>query len=250
MKQVDKYRDFYRGRRLRWLFRFDVHYRCRRIKEVIQTLHIDPNNKRVLDVGFGSGHLLKSLPNSCMLYGAEISESAVEEARRDPAFSRWRKAKFFLIHENILDELPRGPFDIILSSHTLEHVPDDKQLLQSIYTRLKKGGFLFLFVPIEEPNYIPFHVRNYSMASFQNVVRNAGFDILFSEGSMHINGHIWKLITIPSRRQWAILKPVVDSIRLVTLSMIPYRLKRHLDSGLEKLGVGPRQGFLVATRSH
>ena len=250
MKQVHKYSDFYRGRRWRWIFRFDVHYRSRRLKDVIQSLHINPNNKRVLDVGFGSGHLLKSLPNSCMLSGAEISESAVQEARRDPAFSKWRKAKFFLVHENSVNDLPQGLFDMILSSRTMEHVPDDKKLLHAIYSRLKKGGLLFLFVPIQEANYIPFHVRNYSMASFQDVVRNAGFDILFSEGSMHINGHIWKIISIPSRRQWPILKPIVDSIRLTTLSMIPYRLKRLLDSGLEKLGFGPRQGFVVATKPH
>ena len=80
MTQVHKYRDFYRGRRWRWIFRFDVHYRCRRLKDVIQSLYINPNNKRVLDVGFGTGHLLRSLPKSCSLYGAEISESAVNNA--------------------------------------------------------------------------------------------------------------------------------------------------------------------------
>lgn len=248
MKQVQKYRDFYRGRRWRWIFRFDVRYRCRRLKEVIRALHINSENKHVLDIGFGTGHLLKCLPNSCALYGAEISKSAVEEARRDHTFARWRQAKFFLVGEDADNELPPGPFDIILSSHTIEHVPDDRKLLREIYQRLRRGGLLFLFAPIEEPNYIPFHVRNYSLASLQEVVCKTGFDILLSEGSMHINGHIWKIITIPSRRQWPVLKPIVDSIRLITLSLIPYRLKRFLDAGLERLGVGPRQALVVAVK--
>lgn len=106
-----------------------------------------------------------------------------------------------------------------------------------------------MFVHIEEPNYIPFHVRNYSLESIVELVQSSNFKVLFSEGSMHINGHIWKLITIPSRRQWPVLKPIVDTFRLRTLSMIPYRLKRLLDNGLDKLGFGPRQGFVVAAKN-
>ena len=248
-KQVTSYGDFYnRWTRLRWAFRYDVRYRCRRIMDIADDLNMNLENKRVLDVGFGTGHMLRQFPKSCALNGAEISSSAVENARCDRKYSAWKSSHFSLIQENAEDDLPRGPFDIVISSHTLEHVPDDREHLRGIYERLVPGGLLLLFVPIEEPNYNPDHLRNYSLDSVTSMVRDELFEIQHSEGSMHVTGHIWKLITIPSRRRTPVLKPLIDGFRLVTLSAIPYPLQLLLDRGLEALGVGPRQAFIVARK--
>ena len=65
---------------------------------------------------------------------------------------------------------------------------------------------------------------------------------------MYINGHIWKLLTIPSRRNWPVLGKVVDAIRLFTLSLIPFKLVKIFDLILEKLGLGPRQAVIIAKK--
>ena len=248
-RQTDVYDDFYACfRDLRWRFRFDVRYRCRRLPEVFRKLELDVDGACVLDVGFGRGKLLAMFPRSCSLTGAEISRSAVEAARCDPVFAG-RDATFVRVSEDDPEDLPAGPFDVILSSHTLEHVPDDTATLAVVHRRLKSNGLFVLFVPIEEPDYNPDRMRNYSPKSITGLVVDAGFDVMYAEGSMHINGHVWKLITIPSRRRWPVLKPLMDAFRLGTLSLVSYEAQLRIDRMLEQLGFGPRQYLLICRKA-
>jgi 2-polyprenyl-3-methyl-5-hydroxy-6-metoxy-1,4-benzoquinol methylase len=245
--QTDRYAEFYRDRRaLRQLFRFDVRFRSRRTHEVLRELGIDTHGKRVLDVGFGGGDLLASFPKSCRVHGVDVSQSAVDAARKDPRFVDFASASFATIPEDDAEALPQGQFDIVTSAHALEHVPDDAATLAAIKRRLAPHGVLVLWVPIEEPDYIPFHLRAYSMQSIAERVRHSGFAPLVVEGSNHVNGHVWKLLTIPSRRAWPVVGPLVDALRLGSLSLLGYRGQRRADHVLHRLGVGPRQALVVA----
>jgi len=245
--QTRRYADFYgHARELRRLVRFDVRYRCRRTHEVLAELGIPTENARVLDVGFGGGDLLASFPHTCTVVGADVSTSAVTAARNDARFAAFASARFVAVPEEDPEALPDGPFDLVVSAHALEHVPDDVATLRAIRKRLDRAGILVLFVPIEEPDYIPFHLRAYSLQSIAERVRLSGFDVLRLEGSMHVNGHVWKLVTIPSRRQWPMLGPAVDALRLGTLSLLGYRGVRVLDGALHRLGFGARQALVVA----
>jgi 2-polyprenyl-3-methyl-5-hydroxy-6-metoxy-1,4-benzoquinol methylase len=245
--QRARYDDFWASRRkLRGLFRFDVRYRCRRMGEVLRELGIDTESLDVLDVGFGSGAMLAALPRSCRITGADVGRSAVEGARSDPDLQTFASSSFVLVDPDDPENLPPGPFDLILSSHSLEHVPNDHDALVAIRRRLKPGGHLVLFVPVEPPDYIRFHLRSYSLQSVQQVVRDAGLAVRSVEGSMQVNGHVWKLITIPSRRQWPVVQHLVDGLRLATLSALPYPAVRLCDTALDALGVGARQALVVA----
>lgn len=250
LAQSDRYQDFYSNwAAFRQLFRFDVRYRCELLQAVLQEEGHDVAGKRVLDVGFGSGAMLATFPKSCTITGAEISSSAVAKARANPELCSFAGAEFFAVDENDPTDLPAGPFDIVLSSHTLEHVRDDRVALQTMYNRLVPGGLLVVFVPIEEPDYIPFHVRNYSLQSIIARVREVGFEVERAEGSMSVNGHIWKVLTIPSRRQWPVMSKVADALRLTTLSAVPLPLLSRLDKLLFNVGVGPRQALVLARRA-
>ena len=112
--QERRYTGFYRRfRRLRWLFRFDVRYRCRRLREVLAARKIDVEGRRVLDFGFGAGDLLRSLPSSCHLVGADVSSSAVGAARDDDRFERFASARFVQVAEADPRDLPDERFDVI-----------------------------------------------------------------------------------------------------------------------------------------
>lgn len=249
--QHERYDRFYeKHRKLRRAFRFDVRYRCHRLKEVFTELGIETVSASVLDYGFGGGDLLASFPTSCRLTGVDISTSAVAAARADRRFAKFASSTFAAIPENDFESILPGPFDVVVSSHVLEHVHDDVKLLKTLYRRLKPGGILAIYVPIEEADYIPFHVRNYSVQSIATTVRNSGFELCHVEGSLQINGHLWKLLTIPSRRRWPIVGPAVDALRQATLSAIPYRMVRFLDRSLHLLGFGARQALVVARRPH
>jgi len=247
--QGERYRDFYaKGRSLRWAFRFDVHYRVRRMHEVLVQLGLPVANLDVLDVGFGDGSMLASFPKSCSVTGVDVSQSGVDAAKRDPRFAHYRQARFEVVKDDDFDGLPQAQFDLLLSSHMLEHVSDDAAYLRAFYDRLRRGGHLLLFVPIEEPDYIHYHRRNYSLQSVAERVSQAGFDLRLVEGSMYVNGGIWKLLTIPSRRNWPVIKPLVDGLRMASLSALTYPGIRFADAQLYRLGLGARQAFVVARK--
>lgn len=249
MKQTQIYKNAYTGpQRVRRFLRFDICHRIRRMHEVIAENGLDMEGKRVLDVGFGGGDMLVSFPTSCSLVGAEISASAVERAQQDPRYEPFADAEFVLVPENNGESLPDGPFDVVISSHTLEHVPSDEAHLREIHRRLAAGGLFFLFVPIEKPGYNPDHVRTFSVESVTEKVREAGFEIVHSEGNNHMNGHVWKLITIPSRRRWPVLGALANGLRLWTLSPIPYPVFNAGNRLLARLGAGPRQAFVVGRK--
>lgn len=249
ISQAERYCNFYRSSgKLRRFFRFDIRYRCRRLHEVLDELSISTNGVSVLDFGFGAGDLLASFPKECSVCGVDVSPSAVETARNKEIFKKFRKAQFQTVPEHNNDEFIHEKFDLVLSSHVIEHVDDDEVLLNTLKSRLKDDGHLVLFAPVEEPGYIHFHVRNYSVETLSQKVKDCGFDIVFCEGSMNINGHIWKVITIPSRHNWPVLGKTVDSIRLFILSLIPYKMIKIMDRVLGALGAGPRQAMIIAKK--
>lgn len=247
--QLDRYRDFYGGVVAlgnRW--RFDVRYRSRRLPEVLRQLQIQRAGQRVLDIGFATGDLLATFPTNCSIWGVDVSPSAIEHARHSSQLCAFERRRFTLVREARPWELPEGPFDIVLSSHTLEHVCDDLRVLQAAYERLRPGGTLAVFVPLEEPDYILFHVRNYSLQSISERVHKAGFELRHVEGSFYVNGHIWRILTIPSRRNWPVFKQLVDALRMLTLGILPYPLLRFFDALLFRLGVGARQALVIAQK--
>lgn len=47
-------------------------------------------------------------------------------------------------------KLPDNTFDVILCSHVLEHVPDDRKAMQELYRVLKPDGWAIIQVPIDK----------------------------------------------------------------------------------------------------
>jgi SAM-dependent methyltransferase len=249
LSQTGRYAAFYSdiARRLGRL-RFDVNYRVRRLQEVLAELGVPLESRTVMDFGFGAGELLSSFPCSCELIGVDVSASAVESARRDRHFARYASARFFTASEEHPERLPDVVADIVITSHVLEHVPDDRVMLSALFERVAPGGTLVVFVPIEEPDYIMFHRRNYSLQSISERVERAGFKLRRAEGSMYVNGHIWKLLTIPSRRRWPVFGTLADALRMSCLGALPYPALACVDQSLFRLGFGARQALVVAER--
>lgn len=102
-------------------------------------------------------------------------------------------------------------FDIIICSHVLEHIKEDRQTLKELYRTLKMGGFAFIMVPqsksaktLEDDEILPteymkyykqpYHVRLYGQ-DFINRLSETGFDVkvenftdTFTKREIVING--------------------------------------------------------------
>jgi len=117
-------------------------------------------------------------------------------------FIRYRSADLFM--EDVDDKVDitdmniysDNSFDIILCSHVLEHIEDDRKAMSELYRILKPGGFGIVMVPIdlslnedfENPKYQTEaerwkyfgqndHVRLYSKIGFVNKLSQTGFKI-------------------------------------------------------------------------
>lgn len=95
---------------------------------------------RVLDVGCGSGELLAHYAAlGWEAFGIDPAPRAVAAARR----------RSLSVHEGTLADRPWGPmrFDLVVFSHSLEHIPQPLDVLREAVASLAPGGRLALALP-------------------------------------------------------------------------------------------------------
>jgi len=113
---------------------------------------------RVLDVGTGSGagaNLLARLYAGTFL-GHSMIVDTIELAH---SLERYAKAKFPAINYmvgDVLDLRPEHPWDLVVCSHTIEHIKDYSNFIQHLQTLAKK--WVLLYAPWKEQNRIHCHV--------------------------------------------------------------------------------------------
>jgi malonyl-CoA O-methyltransferase len=106
-----------------------------------------PVRPRILDVGCGTGlltaRLLEALPGATAL-AVDLAEGMVEEARRQ---LDGRRVRFAV--GDIEQGFPKGAFEVVASSMTLQWMLDPGAVLAGAAERLGPGGVLGISVPVE-----------------------------------------------------------------------------------------------------
>lgn len=132
---------------------------------------------KVLDIGCGYGHILYALREKygCEVLGVEPSEETAKLGS---------KAFGVKIMTGVFEECSFDrKFDLILCSHTLEHIEDPFVFLSQIKKLLEKKGSLFVEVPnILKPSRYPLetflydeHLQTFSSYSLYLLLRRVGF---------------------------------------------------------------------------
>jgi SAM-dependent methyltransferase len=136
---------------------------------------------KVLDVGCGVGGNLKTLQDQGWEpYGIEISEVAAAHARELVTGN---------IHTGTLESAPFPPqsFDLILMSHSLEHLPSPVAALRLVHRLLNGDGLLVVSVPNVDslefklfgrwwfPLDPPRHFYHFDKHSLSGIFAQAGF---------------------------------------------------------------------------
>jgi SAM-dependent methyltransferase len=91
----------------------------------------------VLEFGAGLGQNLEVI-NARQKWAVDISDVSRQACERKG-----------IIWQNNLDAVPDHAFDMILSRHSLEHVPDPLTTLSKLLHKAKPGAVLFLAVPLD-----------------------------------------------------------------------------------------------------
>ncbi len=144
-----------------------------------------PAGGRLLDFGCGTGHLLKRLTPHFEAYGYDAAPYARNQCRTTApdavVLEEW-------------ESLPPASFDLIISLHTLEHVPRPLPLIEGLSAKLGRGGLFFFVVPnpgglgrrLKGPQWFAYrdrtHVRLLSQGEWVTLVRKAGMEVVNVRG--------------------------------------------------------------------
>lgn len=124
-------------------------------------------NSKVLDYGCGLGQVSAALPDSVCF---DVSRFAIANLR-----GRGRTVI------DAPEKIPIGAFDIVLSSHSLEHSATPYEDLKNFRQYLRPGGHLLLVLPIEivlkpapEPDWNQ-HLFAWTFQTITNLLRATGW---------------------------------------------------------------------------
>ena len=142
---------------------------------------------RVLDVGCGDGHVLRTIARVAArpveLVGIELSEQASAAA----------EASGVQVLRGRIEEvaLPAGAFDLVIMNQLIEHVREPRAVLERIREALAPKGHLFLETPNVESldarlfrrrywggYHFPRHFHLFGTRTFERLVWDAGLEVV------------------------------------------------------------------------
>lgn len=139
-----------------------------------------PNARDLLEVGCGTGYVLDRLRRafpSLVLSGTELFAEGL-------AFARTRLGDAATLTQADATDLGiREAFDIVGAFDVIEHIEDDRRVLDNVRTALRPGGGIVLTVP-QHPwlwsatDVAACHVRRYTRAELRAKLEAAGFEVL------------------------------------------------------------------------
>lgn len=136
----------------------------------------NPSNLFGGDIFCGNGYGCKIIAEktNCMTIGFDASSEAIDLANKFYA-----NDKMFFVEKKFPFKLPENCFDFIISFETVEHIVEDKALMDEFERSLKPGGFLFLSAPNEDicsfaKNNYEFHIKHYTFSEIIDLVAKSG----------------------------------------------------------------------------
>jgi len=151
-------------------------------------------NKRILDIGCGSGLLSEFLTEKNRVYGIDIVKKNV-----DDALARGLRASRCDIEKGL--SFKSNEFDVILCTEVLEHLQNPDIVIKEIHRILKRKGEVFITVPnfysltyrililkgrhkgIEYPHLLArTHIRNYSIQGLTELLESCELTVKKSRG--------------------------------------------------------------------
>jgi SAM-dependent methyltransferase len=200
----------------------------------------------VFDQGFGMGLMLFSFPKSCRIAGLELDAEGVERTRleaKQRGFTNIDLRKYMPGSEYAAEW--DNSFDVVISSHVLEHMLDPRAGLEVLRRLLKPKGRLCLVVPINEsPGEDLNHFSHFTETSFLELLRQCNLE----PTSTMACDRLWHLLAPISYRQQRKPGPV---IRLVSMAanlatvFLPVGILRMIDVVLGKTRCPNRQFFVI-----
>lgn len=182
-------------------------------------------NYRVLEVGCGTGNVLRVLSQICpngSVIGMDLFAEGLKYAQnRTPAV---------LVQGDMHQPPFTQQFDVIGLFDVLEHLPDDRQVLSDLKGMLREDGVLLLTVPAHPALWSYFdeashHCRRYGIDDLRHKLVEAGYDVDYiSQYMMSIFPLVWigrHLFTLRRRMSKARAGSSVEELAIQELRPMP-----------------------------
>lgn len=153
---------------------------------------------RILEVGSSNGAFTfwLSRNHNYRVVGLEYDKTLVTDCHQ--IRNKIKRSHLFFVCADASTEFPfKINFDVVFSSHVLEHIKKDQDVLINAFKVLKPGGLLLLQIPYGDPLRSPSikediengHVREgYTEQDIRQKLEYAGFDIVIVTGSIGLTG--------------------------------------------------------------
>lgn len=137
--------------------------------------NLKEKNPLIADVGCGTGEMICSIKEIGFFpLGFDENQTAID----------YCKEKELLVYkENFFEKKQEIIFDVVFLLDVLEHIENDKDAINILFSRLKPSGFLFLNVPAFQFLYsnhdrVMGHYRRYIVKETRKLLERAGFEIV------------------------------------------------------------------------
>lgn len=183
------------------LGRFSMYWFARRYYAALVRRFAPPgDNRRLLELGCGLGHLLGLLQRDFACVGVDIAEYSIEELRRNAP-----GAEGYVMSAEDLSRFADGEFSAVVALHLVEHLPDPADTLRQVNRILRADGLLLLATP--NPNYTlrrfkdprtdaigkdPTHINVHPPERWRAWVEESGFRVL-----RHFGDGLWDVPYLP-----------------------------------------------------
>lgn len=140
----------------------------------LQLLRRSLPGKRVLDLGCGTGAVLKELEGWAEPVGADFSELALQ-------FARGKVGAGLVLADGTTLPFSAASFDACVALDVFEHIEDDRAAMAECARVLRPGGVLVLSVPAYKSLFGPHdkalhHFRRYRRSEVRARLREAGLE--------------------------------------------------------------------------
>ena len=203
-------------------------------KDLVNQMIIGLSNKRdlsknhtasaisVLDFGAGLGTLADLFHEKC-----SIKPDCVEI---DKELVTILQQKHYATFNSIKSVVKK--YDWIYCSNVLEHIDNDLECLQDMYSALNTGGMLAIYVPASQILFSDFdtsvgHFRRYSKSEIESKVSKAGFKVV----SCRFNDSLGFLFALSAKVMGKRGSRLVDSAAILYIyDRVIYPLSRKIDA--------------------